>query len=80
MRDESADELFAAAVVNRGIDQVDSPVEYRVEQLARVLVVNGRPARLASQFHGPIAEDGHVGPGPPQWARVDGHDGHAISS
>src|ERR1039457_1139208 len=68
------DELLAPAVVDRGVDQADSPVEYGVEDPARVLVVNCRSPRPASQFHGAVAEDGHVCSGPPQRARLDGHD------
>ena len=43
----AADQLLAAAVVDRGVDQVDAAVEHRVEQPARVVVVDRRAARLA---------------------------------
>src|ERR1035441_4758673 len=69
------DELLAAAVVDRGVDQVDSPVEHRVQQPACLLVVNRGPPGPAPQLHGPVPEDGHLLSAPPQPARVDRHDG-----
>ena len=63
--DVGADQLLAAAVVGRGVDQVDAAVEDRVEQPPRVLVGDLRAARLASQLHRPVAEDGHVRAGAP---------------
>ena len=71
-----ADELLAAAVVDRGVDQVDTPIEHRVEQPARVLILDRRAARLAPQLHRPVPEDGHLRPGPPQNARLDRHGPH----
>ena len=45
--DAGADQLLAAAVVGRGIDQVDAAVQNRVQQPARVLIrdlrTRGRP-------------------------------------
>src|ERR1039457_777621 len=52
------DELLAAAVVDRGVDQVDSPVEHRVQQPACLLVVNRGPPGPAPPPHGPVPAAG----------------------
>src|SRR5215472_18325132 len=71
MAEVPPDELLAAPVVDRCVDQVDPPVEHLVEQPARVLVLHRRAVWLTTQLHGPVAEDGHVRSGPPQGARLD---------
>ena len=74
MAEIPADEFLAPAVIDRRVDQVDPPVEHRIEEPAGLLVVNRRSPWPASQFHGPVPEDGHVRSGPPQRARLDRHD------
>src|ERR1017187_783484 len=54
------DEFLAPAVVDRGVDQADAPVEDRAEKPARLLVLNPRSPGLAAQLHGPVPQDGHV--------------------
>ena len=41
--DVAADQLFAAAVVDGGVDQVDAPVEHGVEEDASLVIVDRRP-------------------------------------
>jgi hypothetical protein len=76
--DVRADELLAAAVVGRGVDQVDAAVEDRVEQAPGVLVGDLGTARLASELHRPVAEDRHVSAGAPKGSSHDRHDAYAI--
>ena len=54
--DEPADQLLAATVVDRGVDEVDALVEERVEQSPRVLIVDPRPAWRSPQLHRTEAE------------------------
>ncbi len=63
MPEISADKLLATAVVDRGVDQIDATVKNGVEQTTSILVLNRWSARLSSQLHCPVAEDGYVGPG-----------------
>jgi hypothetical protein len=60
MRDEAPDQLLAAAVIDRGIDEVDASVEHGVEDSFSVFVRNLRTARLPSQLHGAEAESRHI--------------------
>jgi hypothetical protein len=78
MTDVAADQLLAAAIVGRGVDQVDAAVEGRVQEAARVLVRDLRTARPTSQFHRAIAENGHVRAGTPEGSCHDRHVSHAI--
>ena len=78
MADVAADQLLAAAVVGRGVDQVDAAVEDRVQQAARVLVRDLRTARSAPQLHGAIAKSGHVRAGTPEGSCHDRHISNAI--
>ena len=71
--DEAADQLLAAPVVDRRVDQIDARVEQLVEEPAGVSVIDRRPAWLAPQLHGAVAEDGHLCPGPPELSRGDRH-------
>jgi hypothetical protein len=71
--DVPADEFLAAAVVDRGVDQVDPAIEHRAQEPAGLVVADRRASRLAAQFHGAVAEDGHVGAGPSQGTRLDRH-------
>ena len=72
------DELLAAAVVGRGVDQVDAAVQDRVEQAPGVLIRYLGPPRQASQLHGAISEDGHVCLRPAERPRHDRHAAYAI--
>ena len=45
------DELFAAAVIDRRVDEVDAFVEHGVEQPASIVITDRGSVRRASQFH-----------------------------
>src|SRR5271169_6536448 len=75
---EGADQLLAAAVVGRGVDQVDAAVEDRVQQAARILIRNLGTARPASQLHGAVAENGHIRASAPEGPCHDRHVSNAI--
>ena len=66
----AADQLLAAPVVNRGVDQVDPRVEQLVEQPSGVLVGDRRTAQLArrtaelaAQLHRAVTQDRHLDAG-----------------
>ena len=69
VRDELADELLAAPVVDRRVDEVDAGVEHGVEQHAGVVVADRRPVGRAPQLHGAEAESGDLEAGAAQGAQ-----------
>ena len=69
--DELADQLLAAPVVDRGVDEVDALVEHRVQQPAGVFVADLRPVRRAAQLHRPEAERRDLQAGRAEWTARD---------
>ena len=51
--EESTDQLLAVAIVDRGVDEIDSVVEHSVEDAGGLLVGGTGPARLAGSSMAP---------------------------
>jgi hypothetical protein len=69
----AADKFLAPAVVRGSVDEVDAAVEHRVQQAARVLVIDLGSPGLSAQFHRPVAEDGDVRASPAEGSGFDRH-------
>jgi len=65
-RDVAPDALLAQSVVDRGIDVVDAGVEDGVEDGLGLGVADVAAPRDAAQFHGAVAEHGHIQSRPTQ--------------
>ena len=66
------DQLLTPSIVGRRVDQVDTTIEDRVQELPGLLIPDRRPWG-APELHGAVAENGHVCSCAPERAGFDAH-------